>query len=150
MIRPYSATVCSGIRLYTLVVDNINNLDSTILWTEMELDIAIVCACLPTMMPLFKLVRQKLASKATLLRTYSKNLRVSKSQVSHSKGSESALVNNRDGFIPLADGIELSTANSRAWKGSLSDDKAPRLAEEGLAMGKVHVRNEVDVSRDQV
>ena len=145
MIRPYSVTVCSGIRLYTLVVDNINNQDAAILWTELELEIAIVCACLPTMMPLFKLVRQKLASKATLLRTYSKSLRVSKSQVSHSKGSESALVNNRDGFIPLADGIELSTVNSRAWKGSLPDDKAPRLAEEGLAMGKVHVRNEVDM-----
>lgn len=140
-------TISSGIRLYTLVVESPV---TAILWTEIELNIAIVCACLPTMMPLFKLVRQKLTSKATLLRTYSKGFRVSKSQVSHSKGSESALANNRDGFIHLADGIELSTATSRAWKGSLPDVEAPRLAEEGPAMGKVHVRNEVEVSRDQV
>ena len=99
-------------------------------------------------MPLFKLVRQKLASKATLLRTYLKGFRVSKSQILHSKGSESALANNRDGFIHLADGMELSTATSRASKGLLPDDEAPRMAEEGLAMGKVHVRNEDDVSRD--
>ncbi len=123
--------------------------DSAILWSEIELNIAIVCACLPTMMSLFRLVGQKLASIATLLHTYSKDFRVSKSRA-HSRSPESSLANNRDGFIHLADGIELSTATSRAWKGSLPDDEAPRLAEEGLAAVKAHVRNEVDVSRDQV
>lgn len=153
MVRPYSATIAGVIRLYTLTVGNIINTmnpDSAILWSEIELNIAIVCACLPTTMPLFKLIRQKLASKATFLRVYSKAFRVSKSQVSHSKGSESALANNRGGFIHLADGIELSTATSRTWKGSPADDEAPRLTEEGLAMGKVHIRNGVDVSCDQV
>lgn len=153
MIRPYSATIAAVIRLNILTVGNIINImnpDSLLLWSEVELDIAIVCACLPTTMPLFKLIRQKLASKATLLRIYSKSLRVSKSQVSNSKGSGSALAGNRDGFIHLADGVELSTATSRAWKGSLPDDEAPSLTEDGLAMGKVHVRNEVDVSSDQV
>ena len=69
MIRPYSVTISSGIRLYTLVVDNVESPDSATLWSQIELDVAIVCACLLPMMPLFKLVRQKAASKAILLRT---------------------------------------------------------------------------------
>ena len=123
--------------MYTLVVDDVESPDSAILWTAIELNTAILCACLLTMMPLFKLVGQKLASKATtLLRTYLNGFRVSTSRNLPGTGSESALGSDRDGFIHLADGMDLSTATSRASKGLLPDDEAPRLAEEALAMGE--------------
>ena len=130
-------TISSGIRVYTLVVDDVESPDSAILWTAIELNTAILCACLLTMMPLFKLVGQKLASKATtLLRTYWKGSRVSTSRNLHGNGSESALANDPDGFVHLADGMGLSTATSRASKGLLPDDEAPRLAEKALAIGE--------------
>ena len=141
-------TISSGIRLYNLVVDDIKSPDYAILWSEIELDTAIVCACLLTMMPLFRLVGQKLAFITTPLRTYLKGFQVSKSQILHSKGSRSVSANSHDGLIHLAVGIELSTATSRASKCILPDDEAPRFAEEALAMGKLHVRNEVNMSRD--
>lgn len=103
-------------------------------------------------MPLLRLVRQKLASEATLLRTYSEKILVPKSQGSRSKDSKSKsiLTNNRDGFINVADDVELLTATSQAWKSSLPVDEATRLAEGGFAMGKVHIRNNVDMSHDQI
>lgn len=150
MDRSYSVTVSSAIRLVALA--NNHNLTPTFFWTNVEPDVAIICACLPTMMPLLRLIRQKLAFEATLLRTYSNPFPVPKSQGSRGKNSKprSILTNNRDGFINLADGMELSTATSRAWKSSLPVDEATSLAEEGFAMGKVHVRNDADVSHDQI
>ena len=147
MDRSYSVTISSGIRLYVIISDV--NPTPGLLWTEIETDVAIVCACLPTMMPLFRLVQEKLASKFTLLYVYSKDVRVFKPQDPRSKISEPALATNRDGFIHLADGVELSTATPRAWKGPLPDNEAPRLIE-GHAMGKVYVREDVDVLRDQI
>lgn len=148
MDQPYSVTISSCIRLVSLVHNS--NLAPASFWTNVEPDVAIICACLPTMMPLFRLVREKLASKAILLRTYSKSFHVPKSQGSRNKDSEFALTNNRDGFIHLADGMHLSTATSRVWKTSLPDDEVTRVDEDGLAMGKVHVRDDVDVSHDQI
>ncbi|KAM0802244.1 hypothetical protein BDR22DRAFT_778699, partial [Usnea florida] len=58
------ATIASCIRL-TFVKQRY----LVFLWNNIEPDLAIICACLPTMMPLVRLVRESLASKITRLRT---------------------------------------------------------------------------------
>ena len=141
-------TISSAIRLVALI--KYKSLAPAFFWTNVEPDVAIISACLPTLKPLLGLVRQKLASKATLLRSYTKSILLPKLQGSRSKNNKSTLTSDRDGFINLADGIESSTATSRAWKSSLPVDEATGLAEEGFAMGKVHVRSDVDVSHNQM
>lgn len=121
------------------------------LWTNIEPDIAIVCACLPAMMPLVRLVRDKLSSRFALSRTCSsKRFSQSESQWPRSKDDEIAADTDRDGFTHLVDRIELTNATSWAWRGELPDDEVVRSAEEGLVIGKVHVRNEVDVSLGRI
>ena len=96
-------------------------------------------------MPLVRLVRGSLASKITILRTRPRTVTRFNLQWPRTSSPKGALNTDRDGFEHLADSVDLSTGTSQAWKGLLLDDKAPRLAEEGLLMGKVHIRNDVDV-----
>ena len=101
-------------------------------------------------MPLVQLVRGNLASKISLLRTHPRTVAPFSLQWPRSSSPKGASNTDRDGFEHLADSVELSTATSQARKGLLLDDKAPRLAEGGVLMGKVHIRNDVDVSHDQI
>lgn len=116
-----SATVqCEDLQLHPLkyVADNphgFGKIAPGFLWTNTEPDIAIVCACLPAMMPLVRLVRDKLSSRLALSRTYSsKRFSQSESQWPRSKDYETAADTDRDGFAHLVDRTELSNATSWA------------------------------------
>lgn len=157
----HSVTVCSGVRL-KFAIDNhhgFGDIAPLYLWSNIEPDIAVICACLPVMMPLVKfigeklgplvkLIGEKLGSEISLPYFYSTTFGPSKSQRSHSRDYESAQNTDRDDFTHLVDGAELSKATSWAWRGSLSGGGTAKSAEEGLAMDKVHVRNDRDVSHD--
>lgn len=152
-MRPDSVTISSCIRL-KFVADNphgFGKIAPGFLWTNIEPDIAIICACLPTMMPLVRLVRDKLRSSISLSRTYSsKPFSLSKSQWPRSKDFEPAADADRHGFAHLVDRTELSNATSWAWRGEMRDDGVYRSGEEGSGLGKVHVNNDFDVSRDRI
>ncbi len=142
-------TVSSCIHLKYLA-DSSGNLVPKFLWTNIEPDVGIICACLPTMMPLIRLVREKLGSKIYSPSVRSRALSPSTTQWPRNRKREPTLDTDRDDFAYLVDSTELPTATSWAWRGMLPEDEAARSTEEGLAMGRVHVRNDVNVSHDQI
>ena len=147
-----SVTMSSGVRL-KYAIDNHHRFEDIaplFLWSNIEADVAIICACLPTMMPLVKLVRKKLGSQIAFPCLHRKALSPSKPQWPHSRERGPAWNTDRDSFTHLADGSDLSTATSRAWTGSLPGGGTAGSSEEALAMGKLHVRNDLDVSHDLV
>ena len=67
--RPFSVTVSSYVRL-NYSTESYGFVFPKWLWTNIEPDFGIIYACLPTMMPLIRLVREKFKFKSTLPRVY--------------------------------------------------------------------------------
>ena len=105
------------------------------LWTNIEPDIAIICACLPVMMPLIRSVRRKLSSEATPPSFLSKALPPSLSHWPYRKKgavTESILNTDRSGFTYLSGDAELTTATSWSTKASILADEEARPTEHDL------------------
>lgn len=120
------------------------------LWTNVEADIGLICACLPAMMPLVRLVRKKLGSKASLSPVSLKAHSLSKMKWPRSRASEHVLYNDGDGIAHLRDQIAHSMNTSRASIESLPDNEAARQLEEDWPLRRVHIRTDVNVVHDHV
>lgn len=104
-------TMSSCIRLaYTIDTGHLyGDLGDLYLWSNIEPDIAIICACLPIMMPLIRLVRKRLSPESILPSFQLKALPPSLSHRPHRKKYElgdSVLNTDRDG---ISDDNELAS-----------------------------------------
>ena len=146
-------TLSSCVRLIHIVNNNhqLSGLAAVYLWTNIEPDVAIICACLPIMMPLARSAREKLGHNFAPPRVHSKALSPVKSFGPRGQGGELSLsTTGLDGSTHIADGTEISTVSSRAREESLPQDEAARPIEETLAKGNLDVRDNFSACHVQV
>ena len=149
----FSVIIASAIRVKYLaqsVHDYAWSAAPIYLWTNIEADIGLICACLPAMMPLVRLVRSKLGSKTSLSPLASKAHSLSKMKWPRSRASEHVLYTDRDRIAHLRDQIAHSINTSRALIESLPDNEVARQLEEDWPLRRVHIRTDVHVVHNHV
>lgn len=120
------------------------------LWTNIEPDIGIICACLPAMMPLVRLVRENFSWKPSLSPVFSNTHSLSKMKWPRRRSSGLVLYTDRDSFTHFGDQINPLAS---AWWGPMNllpNNEAARRLEEDWPLRRVHIRRDVSVVYDPV
>ena len=120
------------------------------LWTNIEANIGLVCACLPAMMPLIRFFREKLGSKPSRSPVPSKSHSLSKMKWPRSRTSEHVPCTDRDGVAHFSDHSAPLMRTSWVSTKSLPENEATRPFEEDWPLCRVHIRADVNVVHDHV
>ena len=151
-----SDITASAIRFQYLFVD-VNDLSWTLppvfLWTNIESDVGIICACLPAMMPLVRLIRDKCGSKKSLSPVVPKAFSLSKMAWPCGRISEQVLPTERDSLTLVGDQIDSLSSTSRASTNTVPDNEPARLLrrlEEDWPLRRVHLRPDENVVHGRV
>ena len=148
-----SVIIASAIRFKYMaesIHDYLWNAAPIYLWTNIEANIGLICACLPAMMPLIRLVRGKLGSKASLLPVPSKPHSISKMKWPRSRRSEHIPYTDRDGVARFSDHVAPSMSTSWISTKSLPDNEAARPLEEDWPLRRVHIRADLNAVHNHV
>lgn len=120
------------------------------LWSNIEPDVGIVCACLPAMMPLVRLVREKFGSRISVPPVPLKVISLSKMKWPRGRASEHVLNTDRDGFTHWDDENTPSTGPSWASMETLSNNEAARRLEDNWPSRRVHLTTDLQVDHGHV
>lgn len=151
--RVPSVIIASAIRFKYMaesIHDYLWNAAPTYLWTNIEANIGLICACLPAMMPLIRLVRAKLGSKASLLPVPSKSHSLSKMKWPRSRTSEHVPYTDQDGVARFSGHVAPLMSSSWVSMESLPENEAARPLEEDWPLRRVHIRADLNVVHSYV
>ena len=108
------------------------------LWSSVQLGVAILCACLPTFAPLLRLARQKLGASSDGTKTYGYSQRAK----SNNLITQGSVVNTDITASPYyrVQDDPLDTRHTH-----ISNDSSESYKMEGLGSHAIHVKRSVDI-----